>query len=300
MATRKATAKAKASRATTRDTPPFLCEKGWATRFVGVFRKVFRHLAGRIKFMFRCRTAFGIALVLFVFSSVAAHAQLGVYATATGNWFGGVTCPSFASPCAENDGKVKPFGGNFGAYYDWRNYGPVKLGFDVRGAVQSSNKRADASAGGPGIVRNYEFLGGFRGTFHTPIHWLHPYAEITGGITRNNANGLYTNTVTINKNVNPPVTSTSLSYNPSTYDVYGVVKGFVGLDIPLLPYLSFRAVELGIGGAFGSTRTLQTQTVTISGTTTTTSTTVNTVSPDSHGIQSIGAGIVFTLPIGTH
>ena len=248
--------------------------------------------------MFRCRTAFGIALVLFLLSSVAAHAQLGVYATATGDWFGGVTCPSFAAPCAENDGKVKPFGGNFGVYYDYRNFGPIKWGFDARGAVQSSNKRADASAGGPGIVRNYEFLGGLRGTFHTPVHWLRPYAEITGGISRNNANGLYTNTVTTNKDT--LVTQSILSYNPSTYNYYGLIKGFVGLDIPLFPYLSFRAVELGLGGAFGSTPTVQTTTVTVSGTSMTSSTTVNTYSPSTHGVQSIGAGIVITLPIGTH
>lgn len=250
--------------------------------------------------MFRCRTAFGIALVLFLFSSVATHAQVGIYATATGNWFGGVNCPSFAAPCAENDGKVKPFGGNFGVYYDYRNFGPIKWGFDARGAVQSSNKRADAAAGGPGIVKNYEFLGGLRGTFRTPIHWLHPYAEIAGGLSRNNSSGLYTNTITINKNVNPPVTQTSLSYDPSTYKYYGLIKGFVGLDIPLMPYLSFRAVELGLGGAFGSTPTLQTTTSTISGTTTTSSTTINTYSPSTHGVQSIGAGIVITLPIGTH
>jgi len=248
--------------------------------------------------MFRCRTAFGIALVLFLFSSVAAHAQVGIYATATGDWFGGVTCPSFAAPCAETDGKVKPFGGNFGAYYEYRNLGPMRWGFDVRGAVQSSNKRADSSAGGPGIVKNYEFLGGVRGSFKTPIHWLHPYAEIMGGYTRNNASGLYTNTVTTNNNVSPPVTQTTLSYNPSVYTNYALLKGFVGLDIPLMPFLSFRAVELGLGGAFGSTPTVQTTTVTLSGTTTTSKTVVNTYSPDSHGVQSIGAGIVITLPIG--
>ena len=156
-----------------------------------------------------------------------------------------------------------------------------------------------AAAGGPGIVRNYEGLGGVRGTFRTPIHWLHPYAEILGGYARNNASGLYTNTVTTNGNLSPPVTQTVLSYNPSSYSNYGVIKGFVGLDIPLLPFLSFRAVELGLGGAFGSAPTLQTTTVTISGSTTTTSTVVNTRSDGSHGIQSIGAGVVFTLPIGT-
>jgi hypothetical protein len=44
---------------------------------------------------------------------------------------------------------------------------------------------------------------------------------------------------------------------------------------------------------------MQTTTVTISGTTTTTSTALTTQSGSTHGVQSIGAGIVFTLPIGT-
>ena len=226
---------------------------------------------------------FGVVL-LGLGCSITANAQLGVYATATGNWFGGVTCPSFASPCAQTSGRVNPFGGNFGAYYDFRNLGPVRLGVDARGAVGSSNKRADSSSGGKGIVRQYEALGGVRGTFRTPLHWLHPYAEIAGGISRNNASGLYTNTVTTNNGV----TQSILSFNPAAYTDYGLVKGFVGLDIPLLPYLSFRAIELGEGVAFGSAPTLQT--------TTGTSTVVNTRSPDSHGVQSIGAGIVITIP----
>ena len=242
--------------------------------------------------MFRCRTAFGLALGFFLLSSVAAHAQLGVYATATGNWFGGVNCPSFAAPCAENDGKVKPFGGNFGAYYDFRSFGPIRLGVDARGAVESSNKRADSSAGGAGIVKNYEALGGLRASFHTPIHWLHPYAEIAGGMSRNNASGLYTNTITTGGVPTPSV----LSYNPQNYTVYPLIKGFAGVDIPLLPYLSFRAVELGFGGAFGSAPTFQTTTVTG----TSASTVVNTRSPSSHGVESVGSGIVFTFPIGSH
>jgi|HubBroStandDraft_6_1064221.scaffolds.fasta_scaffold139800_2 hypothetical protein len=239
---------------------------------------------------------FGVLFFLGLGCSIAADAQLGIYATPTGNWFGGVTCPSFASPCAESGGKVKPFGGNFGAYYDFRTYGPIRLGFDARGAVESSNKRADAGAGGPGIVRNYEVLGGVRAEFRTPLHWLRPYAEIAGGVNRNNASGLYTNTITINNNVTPPLSQSVLSYNPTTYTVYGLFKGFAGVDIPLLPWFSFRAIELGAGGAFGSSPTFQTTTVTTSGTTTTSTTVVNTRSSDTHGVQSVGAGIVITLP----
>lgn len=250
--------------------------------------------------MFRCRTAFGLALVFSLFSSVAAHAQVGIYATITGSRFGGVDCPSFAAPCAETNGEVKPFGATFGGYYDWRHYGPVLLGFDVRGSVQSANKRADAGFGGASITRYYEVLGGVRGTFHTPVHWLHPYGEILGGFTRNNASGLYTNTITINNNVTPPLTQSFVSFNPQNFTVYPQIKGFAGLDIPLMPFLTFRAVEVGLGGAFGSAPTLQTTTVTTTGSTTTSSTILNTSSPSSHGIQSISTGIVFTLPIGAH
>ena len=239
--------------------------------------------------------------VLFFFGlgySLTANAQLGVYATATGNWFRGINCPSFASPCADTGGKVRPFGGNFGAYYDFRNFGPIRFGVDARGSIESSNKRGDSAAGGPGIVKHYEGLGGVRGTFRTPVRWLRPYAEIAGGFARNNANGLYTNTITTNNTLNPPLTQSTLSFNPASYTEYGLVKGFVGLDIPLLPWLSFRAVELGAGTAIGTATTFQTTTVTISGTSTTTSTVVNTRSPGSHSIQSIGSGIVFILPIG--
>ena len=237
---------------------------------------------------------FGV-LFLGLGCSFTANAQLGIYATATGNWFGGVTCPSFAAPCADTGGRVKPFGSNFGAYYDFRSYGPVRLGVDARGAIESSNKRADSSAGGPGIVKNYEALGGIRASFHTPIHWLRPYAEIAGGYGRNNASGLYTNTISVNNNVTPPLTQSTVSYNPSLFADYGLLKGFVGVDVPLLPYLSIRAIELGEGEAIGSAPTLQTTTVTTTGTATTTNTVITTRSPDSHGLQSIGAGIVFTF-----
>jgi hypothetical protein len=239
---------------------------------------------------------FGVLFFFGLGCSLAADAQIGIYATATGNWFGGVTCQSFAAPCAESGGKVKPFGGNFGAFYDFRSFGPIRLGVDARGTVESSNKRADAAAGGPGIVKNYEGLAGLRATFRTPIHWLHPYAEIAGGYARNNASGLYTNTITINNNLKPPTSQTVLSYNPAAYTGYGLVKGFVGLDIPLLPYLSLRAIELGEGEAFGSAPILETTTVTTSGTSTTSSTVVNLRSGNSHGVQSVGAGIVINLP----
>jgi hypothetical protein len=237
---------------------------------------------------------FGVVL-LGLGCSIAAHAQLGVYGTVTGSWFGGVTCPSYAAPCASNDGKVRPFGGSFGGYYDFHTWGPVRLGADLRGDILTTNKRADSSAGGRNIVREFDFLGGVRGSFKTPKRWLHPYAEIAGGYSRNNSSGLYTNTITINNTVVPPISTSILTYDPSAYTNYTVIKGFVGVDLNVLPYLDIRAIELGEGGAFGSTPTLETVTITNG---TTGPRVVNTSSSDTHGISSIGAGIV--IHFSTH
>jgi hypothetical protein len=158
---------------------------------------------------------------------------------------------------------VKPYGGAFGAYYDFKDLGPVRIGVDLRGDVLGTNKRADSSAGGQGIVRQYATLGGLRGSIKTPIHWLRPYAEVAGGYTRNNAIGQYTFAPV------PSGAPALVSFNPNVYANYGVVRGYVGADITIFPFLDLRAIELGAGEAFGSS---------------------------SHTTESIGAGIVFHLP----
>ena len=217
-----------------------------------------------------------------------ATAQIGVYATFKGQRLGGVTCPSFAAPCGNNDGRVQPYGGNFGVYYDFRDEGPVRLGLDVRGDVLSSNKRGDSSAGGVGILREYAVLAGVRGSVRTPIPWLHPYAEVAGGYTRNNSNGTYTTTTSTN--TTSGVTTSSVSFNPEQYSNYALFEGFVGLDVRVLPFLDIRAVELGAGEAFGSVPIA----VSVSSTNGTTSTsTVTASSASTHAIESIGAGVVF-------
>ncbi|HEY4010849.1 MAG TPA: hypothetical protein VGM11_11915 [Acidobacteriaceae bacterium] len=194
--------------------------------------------------MFRCRTAFGIALVLFLLSSVAARAQVGVYGTVTGERMSGFTCTVADGQCAASGGVVKPYGSIFGAYYDFRSIGPMRLGVDVRGSVLNSNKSATTYASSVDAVRQYSALGGVRGEFKTPFHWLHPYGEIAGGYMHSNA----------------------ASTIPTNYANYFQVEGFAGADISLVPILDLRAIELGAGGAFGSS---------------------------THSIQSIGIGVVF-------
>jgi hypothetical protein len=95
-------------------------------------------------------------------------------------------------------------------------------------------------------VRYYSFLGGVRASVHTPFNWLRPYAQISGGLGRSNAD--------------------LLILDPRSYQNYTQVEGFVGADIPILPILDLRAIELGAGEMFG---------------------------PTNHSIQSIGIGVVF-------
>ncbi len=261
---------------------------------------------------FRKVLFFGVAMVLGLAGS--AHAQLGVYATYSGDRFTGVTCPSYAAPCGTNDGVVKPYGATVGAFYDFKNVGPVRLGIDLRGDLLRADKRADSSAGGTDIVRQYGLLSGVRGTFHTPKRWLRPYAEIAGGYTRNNDIGQYTittTTTTFSPQTTPPsapIVTNALSYNPTINSNYALVKGFVGVDIAIFPFLDLRAIELGEGEAFGApltSRSVSTAVV-VDGnpsdpnygkvTSTTSVVTGTTYGLSSHGNQSISAGIVLHFP----
>jgi hypothetical protein len=117
----------------------------------------------------------------------------------------------------------------FGAYYDFRSIGPIRLGVDLRGSVLNSNKSATTYASSVDLVRQYSALGGLRGEFKTPFRWLHPYAQLSGGLMHSNA------------------ASTVFT----TYQNYTQLEGFAGADVTLMPFLDLRAIELGAGEAFG-------------------------------------------------
>ena len=180
--------------------------------------------------MFRCRTAFGLALLVFLFSSVVARAQVGVYGTVTGERFGGFQC-QLTTGCAAPNGVAKPYGAAFGGYYDFRSIGPIRLGVDVRGSVLNSNKSAVTNNSSIDFVRHYSALGGVRAEFRTPLKWLHPYGQISAGLGRSNA--------------------AFVNNNPEFYQNFTQVQGFAGADISILPVLDLRAIELGAGEAFG-------------------------------------------------
>ena len=242
------------------------------------------------------RTSLRCAAVLTALSPLSAHAQFGVYGMVTGQRFGGITCPSFAAPCAAGGGRAQNYGGAFGGLYDLRNVGPVKLGVDVRGEILTSNKRADSSAGGAGIFREYNVMGGVRGVVATPISWLRPYAEVAFGYSRNNASGVYTQTTTLNNTATPPTSLSFVTFNPSVYASQPLVKGLLGLDAHVSTHIDIRVIELGYGGSFGSTTTVVATTSTVSPTGTTSTAAATTSSPSTHGIASVAAGIVFRFP----
>ena len=196
--------------------------------------------------------------VAVLFAPRFAHAQLGLYGTFNGQRVTGFTCQATTGTCASPDGTVRPYGGNFGAYYDFRTVGPVRLGADLRGNIFSANKSAVEFQGGSGVNKFYGVLGGVRASIGTPITFLHPYAEAAAGLARTNAASAFVGTYQ-----NPTPT------NVEIYSNFTQVEGLVGLDVTLFPYLDIRAIEFGAGALFG---------------------------PSTHGTQSIGAGVVFHLP----
>ncbi len=200
--------------------------------------------------------------------AAAAHAQAGVYIGYQATQLSGITCFAVApATCASTGGKVNPAGFQAGAYYDFHNFGPMRFGLDFRGGVMRSNKSATSYAGGGNSTLLDNALLGARGSFHTPISWLNPYAQVSVGYARSNATLPFGESLT---------TDTPL---PRLEDNYVMYEGFVGLSIPIFPMIDLRPIELGIGNMnrFGSSG------ATLDG-------------PSSIFVKSIGGSVVFHLP----
>ena len=179
----------------------------------------------------------GLVAVLFGLGwAAAAHAQAGVYIGYQATDLSGITCFAVAPvQCSSTGGKVNPAGFQAGAYYDFKNVGPVRLGIDLRGGTQHSNKSATSSAGGNDSTVLDNVLLGVRGSIHTPISWLNPYVQVSAGYARSNATLPFGESLT-----------TGLPL-PRIEDNYVMYEGFAGLNIHVFPLIDFRPVELGIG-----------------------------------------------------
>ncbi len=200
--------------------------------------------------------------------AVAARAQAGVYVGFTATRLSGIQCFDPQGQCSSTGGVVNPAGIIGGAYYDFRTVGPVRLGIDLRGGTQHSNKSATSSAGGNNATGLDTMLVGLRGSFHTRYSWLSPYAQVSAGYARSNAT--------------LPFGAAGLSGSGTptarTEDNFLMYEAFAGLDIHVFPVIDVRPIELGIGNMnrFGSTSAGD--------------------GPGSIGVMSIGAAIVFHMP----
>jgi hypothetical protein len=198
------------------------------------------------------------ALLLLAVATIAtatAQAQLGVYGTFTATRLSNLkTSPEVTNPSAYNN-DVAPLGGTGGVYFDFLKLGPVKLGADLRGSIVTTKRGALANANGGGARIN-SALFGVRAVFHAPLfsHVMKPYIQGSFGLGSSNYGLLYGNT------------GVSL-HNNFEY------MGYAGIDIPILPIMDFRLVELGAGG-------------------------LNPFGTNSHNypLQSVSSGVVFHLP----
>ena len=211
----------------------------------------------------------GLAVV-WLGCGLLAQAQVGVYGEYSATQLTNIKCLDPQGQCSSGGGKVNPSGLMGGVYYDFKTLGPVRLGVDVRGGVDRSNKSALTSAGGVNATTQNFLLGGVRGTVKTPISWMRPYMQVSAGWARTDA-ASYT-TLTTSSGTG----TTTTNYQTHLYSNYLQYEVFAGLDIKVLPILDLRAVELGIGNQNGSGGGYS--------------------GPTSLGVKSIGAGLVFHLP----
>jgi len=196
-----------------------------------------------------------LLLAVASFATATAQAQFGVYGTFTASRLSNIkSSPENTAPNAVNN-DVAPLGGTGGIYYDFLKLGPVKLGADLRGSIVTTKRGAFTNSNGGGARVN-SALFGVRAVFHAPVlhSVLRPYIQGSVGLGSSNYGLLYGNTGIV-------------LHNNFEY------MGFAGVDIPLLPIMDFRLVEVGIGG-------------------------LNPFGTNSHNypLQSVSSGVVFHLP----
>jgi hypothetical protein len=223
-------------------------------------------------------------------TALAAHSQIGVYGMYSATQYTGIQCLVAApNTCsngtlgrqfnsttntygAANTGSISLTGGSGGVYYDFKTLGPVRLGVDFRGGQNHANKSASSGGGGDGVATGNYFLGGVRGSFHTPYSFLKPYAQISAGYAHSS---VAEPTCQTNSGGILLCQGTVTTAAPRYEDNFLQYEGFAGADIRLFPILDLRVIELGIGNMnrIGSGN-----------------------GSSSVGVRSIGAGVVFHLP----
>lgn len=185
---------------------------------------------------------FALVLASALLGASAAHAQLAAYGTVSVRQM--IDIPYTQGTISNTNGSFAAIGGTGGVYYDWRTFGPVRLGADVRGSISNSTKGAyNATAAGGHLS---SILGGVRASFHVPLIPLKPYIQGSTGLARTNFGTDYNSSLATSGVSN--TTGIQLS-NHVEYDV------FAGADLAILPLVDFRVVELGYGAVQGHSHT---------------------------------------------
>src|ERR1700743_2178114 len=130
------------------------------------------------------RRIFFLGVLVGLGCAAAAQAQFAAYGMVNGENLKSITCLDPLGQCAASNGTFKPYGGTIGMFYDWRSYGPVRLGVDARVTFLDGNKSAYSYMGGSESMRHNSALGGLRATFKTPFHVLRPYVQVSAGLWR--------------------------------------------------------------------------------------------------------------------
>ncbi len=200
---------------------------------------------------------FALALASVLLAASAAQAQLAAYGTVSVRRM--TSIPYTEGTTSYTNGSFDAVGGIGGLYYDWRTFGPVRLGADVRGSIANSTKGAYTSTVAGGHLDS--ILGGVRASFHVPLIPVKPYVQGSVGLGRTNFGTDYSSTLATSGVSN--TTGIQLT-NHLEYDV------FAGADLAILPFVDFRVVELGYGAVQGHSHT--------------------------YPIESLSTGIVFHFP----
>ncbi len=190
--------------------------------------------------------------------SPSAHAQLAAYGTVSVRRM--TSIPYTQGTQSYTNGSYDPVGGTFGLYYDWRTFGPVRLGVDARGSIANSTKGAYTATVAGGHLASV--LGGVRASFHVPLVPLKPYVQGSVGFARTNFGTDYNSSLATSGVSN---TTGILLSNHVEYDA------FAGADLSILPFIDFRVVELGYGAVQGHSHT--------------------------YPVESLSTGIVFHFPL---
>jgi hypothetical protein len=164
-----------------------------------------------------------VAAVVLCLALPLACAQVAVYGTFSANHLSGVdTGASFTSTGLQTN-TDSFFANGFGAgvTLNFLHLGPARLGFDLRGSVDSGTPSAKT------------FLGGVKLELH-PIHThIKPYVQFSAG---------YLQTQTSFRGTDPP--------GPTVTNKYGAYEVIGGLDYSLHRFVDLRVVEIGVGRTF--------------------------------------------------